>query len=1026
MKLCPDCQQRVAEDVALCPNCGASLPTARQTLDDYQLTEFVREGYGCMLYRARKAGDAQTYLIRLFKPQTRLDDTKVERLRRELAELKKLPAKRFVQHFEIKRSAEDDWYRVSEWVEAEAWSNLLASDFGGDSRRRFGLLARIAEAVDELHQHGHLIPHLILPDLLVTRASDGQFEVKLDFKLSRFLDPELSHPSPQLLALLKQHPDIAGKRPLDARTDIWSLGRVFVAILTRSSELDHPLAELDGLRLPQSIRTVLRAMLSDDPDSRPRSLALVSAALRNVSDTEFANAAQPAPAGLPGMMRTLQRRVALLGGVALLLLGAATFLQLRFGLFSRDDAQVLGRHARRLSSSVAFVAVEYRFEVGTNVICHALSTGTAFLVDREGRLLSNRHVACPWLGKPEFWKGIVLARITGLPTKFSHRMMLWFDGAQALKLARDEIQKPALDDLFAAQTGYGLEGPLRVRVVGTLPPVWDQGALREFPLGEDVAVLQVEPPPKLDSLPLASNHDGLRQLDAVALLGFPRGVQTMPGREIRASATMGHVRRAFANVLQSDVSTHPGNSGGPVLNLEGRVIGIASAVSLGSDSPLGASPQSDLSLILPIERATNLLAAVQRGAARWNGLPLPQAGLEVVAAVRLATQGQWLEARTAIDRVSSSDPDVLLTTAVLHHCARDDDGAARRLADLREMSPESVSARFLQAVWAWPRNPADADRDLKALIPSDWASGDAEFFGQLAALLLEPTPAVRGEPPGDSRVERTLFSWAQAVRLRRAGKAGQAEPALRVALREAGPEEWSTALARYELEQVQRAEAARHTDAVARQRYRDECDRFWAEIEASSARRIRMDHALLGLQLQFMLSESAADKERLLRQSRLTDSLDRGVSLQLASLHAQHGEWLEATRELGIYLQPGGREGINRDGAILLRGQILELAGQELEARATVESLARNASFQWYRDLARMLRGEVQAEALRPRAASNPMGGLTLEVALGLRAEAGKHNTEAIEHYRNALEFGLSQYLEHTLAKERLLALRAK
>jgi hypothetical protein len=140
MKLCLHCEQRVAEDVGSCPNCGTSLPATRQVLDDYQLTEFVREGYGCMLYRAQKAGDPRTYLIRLFKPQTRLDDTKAERLRHELAELKKLPAEHFVQHFEIKRSAGGDWHRVSEWVEAKAWSDLLASEFGRDPRRQLELL----------------------------------------------------------------------------------------------------------------------------------------------------------------------------------------------------------------------------------------------------------------------------------------------------------------------------------------------------------------------------------------------------------------------------------------------------------------------------------------------------------------------------------------------------------------------------------------------------------------------------------------------------------------------------------------------------------------------------------------------------------------------------------------------------------------------------------------------------------------------------------------------------------------------
>ncbi len=111
---------------------------------------------------------------------------------------------------------------------------------------------------------------------------------------------------------------------------------------------------------------------------------------------------------------------------------------------------------------------------------------------------------------------------------------------------------------------------------------------------------------------------------------------------------------------------------------------------------------------------------------------------------------------------------------------------------------------------------------------------------------------------------------------------------------------------------------------------------------------------------------------------------------------------------------------------MLFRGQMLELAGRRPEARATFQSLARNASALWYGDLARLLGGEARAAVLRRKAALHPIGGLTLEVALGLRAEAEKRSSEAIEHYRNALESGHSQWMEYTLAEERLLALREK
>ena len=57
---------------------------------------------------------------------------------------------------------------------------------------------------------------------------DGALDVKIDYKLSRYIDPKLDRPAPMLKRLLACHPDIVNDRPLDFRSDIWSLGKVFV------------------------------------------------------------------------------------------------------------------------------------------------------------------------------------------------------------------------------------------------------------------------------------------------------------------------------------------------------------------------------------------------------------------------------------------------------------------------------------------------------------------------------------------------------------------------------------------------------------------------------------------------------------------------------------------------------------------------------------------------------------------------------------------------------------------------------
>jgi hypothetical protein len=94
-------------------------------------------------------------------------------------------------------------------------------------------------------------------------------EVKIDYKLSRFFDPKLDRPGPMLKKLLNVHPDIVNHRPLDFTSDIWSLGKIFVELLSADLETTDYLAKVDELNLPEAAKVLLKVMLADDPDIRP-------------------------------------------------------------------------------------------------------------------------------------------------------------------------------------------------------------------------------------------------------------------------------------------------------------------------------------------------------------------------------------------------------------------------------------------------------------------------------------------------------------------------------------------------------------------------------------------------------------------------------------------------------------------------------------------------------------------------------------------------------------------------------------
>lgn len=63
-----------------------------------------------------------------------------------------------------------------------------------------------------------------------------------------------------------------------------------------------------------------------------------------------------------------------------------------------------------------------------------------------------------------------------------------------------------------------------------------------------------------------------------------KGVVSGVGRGITASGGLGQFQEEIDDVIQTDAALNPGNSGGPLLNLEGQVIGVNVAISVGSEN----------------------------------------------------------------------------------------------------------------------------------------------------------------------------------------------------------------------------------------------------------------------------------------------------------------------------------------------------------------------------------------------------------------------------------------------------------
>jgi S1-C subfamily serine protease len=137
---------------------------------------------------------------------------------------------------------------------------------------------------------------------------------------------------------------------------------------------------------------------------------------------------------------------------------------------------------------------------------------------------------------------------------------------------------------------------------------------------EDLAVLRTASE-GLRTLPMSSQAD-VRQGDQVTALGFP-GTESDRIDYVQTTGTVSDVRTSFSNdqlridvpdlpnLILTDTTFNPGNSGGPLVDAEGHVVGVATG-SRGSQN-----------YAIGVDRVKDIAGQLRRGVSiGWTGLGL--------------------------------------------------------------------------------------------------------------------------------------------------------------------------------------------------------------------------------------------------------------------------------------------------------------------------------------------------------------------------------------------------------------------
>jgi len=175
----------------------------------------------------------------------------------------------------------------------------------------------------------------------------------------------------------------------------------------------------------------------------------------------------------------------------------------------------------------------------------------------------------------------------------------------------------------------------------------------------DIALLKID----AESLPFLrfGDSDVLKAGEWVAAIGSPFGFEQTVTAGIVSAKGRSNNSQQYVPFIQTDVAINRGNSGGPLLNMDGEVVGINSWILSGSGGYMG------LSFSIPIETAANTIQQLRttgRVSRGLLGVIVGEVSREYAEAMDLdrsvGALVQDLNAGGAADRAGIEPGDVIL------------------------------------------------------------------------------------------------------------------------------------------------------------------------------------------------------------------------------------------------------------------------------------------------------------------------------------------------------------------------------
>jgi hypothetical protein len=289
----PDASAVLTEDAASSAAASLSLSPAALAALGVRYEILGEAGHGSMgnVYKARDRETGETVALKLLKPEIASDRAMMDRFKNELLFARKITHKNVCRVYEFNRVA-GIAYTSMEFVEGESLRSVL-NRFGGlPQRKATDLALQICSGLKEAHAQGIVHRDLKPENVMI----DGQGNVKImDFGIARSMEAGTCLTGSMVGTPAYMAPEQVAGKPVDYRTDIYSLGLILyemftgvpafsadnsIAVALKQMREDPPPPHEIEPSIPVATERVILKCLEKDPAKRFQSIAELESQFR--------------------------------------------------------------------------------------------------------------------------------------------------------------------------------------------------------------------------------------------------------------------------------------------------------------------------------------------------------------------------------------------------------------------------------------------------------------------------------------------------------------------------------------------------------------------------------------------------------------------------------------------------------------------------------------------------------------------------------------------------------------------------